>query len=93
MSWIRRIFHRRELYNDLAAEMRAHLDEKTEQFVREGMSREEAEHAARRAFGNATLIEELKGHAAALGDVWTPLVEELSRRIDAHAWIRCGEHA
>jgi predicted permease len=58
MSWLNRIFYRRNLYNDLAAEMRAHLDEKTEQFMREGMSREEAEHAARRAFGNATLIEE-----------------------------------
>src|SRR5277367_5897819 len=58
MSWLKRIFHRSNLYRDLAEEMREHLDEKTEQFVREGMSREEAEHAARRAFGNATLIEE-----------------------------------
>jgi len=38
--------------------MREHLEEKTEQFMREGMSREEATRAARRAFGNATLIEE-----------------------------------
>ncbi|MBV8672572.1 MAG: multidrug ABC transporter substrate-binding protein, partial [Acidobacteriaceae bacterium] len=58
MSWFGRIFRRGDLYSDLAAEMREHLEEKTEQFMREGMSREEAEHAARRAFGNATLIEE-----------------------------------
>src|ERR1700751_5256427 len=58
MSWFARLFRRDDLYNDLAEEMREHLEEKTEQFMREGMSREEAEHAARRAFGNATLIEE-----------------------------------
>ncbi|HZD47887.1 MAG TPA: FtsX-like permease family protein [Silvibacterium sp.] len=58
MSWFARIFRRRDLYRDLTEEMRAHIEEKTEQSVREGMSREEAEHAARRAFGNAALIEE-----------------------------------
>jgi predicted permease len=58
MSWFTRIFRRRNLYGDLAEEMREHLEEKTEQFVREGMSREEATRAARRAFGNAALFEE-----------------------------------
>jgi predicted permease len=58
MNWLARIFCRGNLYRDLAEEMREHIDEKTEQFVRQGMSREEAEHAARRAFGNATVIEE-----------------------------------
>jgi predicted permease len=58
MSWLNRIFRRRKLYNDLAEEMREHLEEKTEQFIREGMSRKEAEQAARRAFGNPTLLEE-----------------------------------
>jgi len=58
MTWFTRMFRRRNLYNDLADEMREHLDEKTEQFIREGMSREEATRAARRAFGNSTLIEE-----------------------------------
>ena len=58
MSWFTRLFRRHNLYNDLAAEMREHIEEKTEQFMREGMSREDAVRAARRAFGNATLIEE-----------------------------------
>ena len=58
MTWFHRIFRRHNLYSDLAAEVRAHIDEKTEQFMREGMSREEAVQAARRAFGNATLIEQ-----------------------------------
>ena len=35
MSWFTRIFRRRNLYRDLADEMREHLEEKTEQFMRE----------------------------------------------------------
>jgi predicted permease len=58
MNWLNRILRRRNLYNDLAEEMREHLEEKTEQFQREGMSRKEAEQAARRAFGNPTLLEQ-----------------------------------
>lgn len=58
MNWLNRIFHRRKLYTDLAEEMRQHLEEKIEHLQREGLSREQAEQAARRAFGNATLIEE-----------------------------------
>jgi predicted permease len=58
MSWISNIFRRRTLYNDLAEEMRLHLEERTEQLMREGMSRRQAEQAARRAFGNRTVLEE-----------------------------------
>jgi predicted permease len=58
MSWISRIFRRGTLYNDLAEEMRLHLEERTEQLMRKGMSRKEAERAARRVFGNRTVLEE-----------------------------------
>jgi len=58
MSWFSRIFRRGSIYSDLAEEMRLHLEERTEQLMREGMSRKEAEQAARRAFGNRTAIEE-----------------------------------
>jgi predicted permease len=58
MSWIPNIFRRRALYNDLAEEMHLHLEERTEQLMREGMSRKDAEQAARRAFGNRTVHEE-----------------------------------
>jgi putative ABC transport system permease protein len=58
MHWLGRIFRRGNLYSELSEEVRAHLAEKTEQFMREGMSREEAQQSARRAFGNATLIEQ-----------------------------------
>ena len=49
---------RRHIYNDLSEEIRQHLEEKIESLVAEGMDREEAEHQARREFGNVTLIEE-----------------------------------
>ena len=58
MSWIPHIFRRRRIYSDLAEEMRLHLEERTEQLMREGMSRNDAEQAARRAFGNRTVLEE-----------------------------------
>jgi predicted permease len=58
MNWISNSFRRRGLYDDLSEEMRLHLEERTEQLMGEGMSRNEAEQAARRAFGNRTLLEE-----------------------------------
>jgi predicted permease len=58
MNWLPDIFRRRNIYDDLAEEMRLHVEERTEQLMSEGMSRKEAEQAARRAFGNTTLLEE-----------------------------------
>ena len=58
MNWLPSIFRRRSIYNDLAEEVRLHLEERTEQLVRDGVSRKEAETAARRAFGNPTVLME-----------------------------------
>ncbi|PYK94974.1 MAG: hypothetical protein DME36_03565 [Verrucomicrobia bacterium] len=58
MSWVKQVFSRRRLYGDLSAEIRGHLEEKVEELVAGGMSRKEATYAARREFGNVTLIEE-----------------------------------
>lgn len=58
MRWLRHLFQRRQIHDDLAEEIRQHLAEKVEALMGEGMSREDAEHAARREFGNATRIEE-----------------------------------
>ena len=59
MSWLERIFRRRHLYDELGEEVRAHLEEKTEQLMRlENLPRAEARQAALRAFGNPTLLEE-----------------------------------
>ena len=48
MNWLPDIFRRRKIYGDLAEEMRLHLEERTEQLMSEGLSRKEAEQAARR---------------------------------------------
>jgi hypothetical protein len=58
MTWFKQFFSRRRLYNDLSEEMRQHLEEKIDELVATGMSRREAAHAARREFGNLTLMEE-----------------------------------
>jgi putative ABC transport system permease protein len=58
MNWIKQLFSRRRLYSDLSEEIQEHLEEKTEELVASGLSHEEATTAARREFGNVTLIEE-----------------------------------
>src|SRR5271165_173601 len=58
MNWVPNIFRRRRLYDDLSEEIRLHMEERVEQLMGEGMDRREAERAARRAFGNRTLVEE-----------------------------------
>jgi putative ABC transport system permease protein len=58
MSWIGRWFSRRRIYGEISQEIREHLDEKSEELVAGGMSREEAAAAARREFGNVGLVEE-----------------------------------
>src|SRR5215471_10055841 len=58
MNWIQQLFSRRRLYGDLSQEIREHLEEKIDELVESGMSREEAAYAARREFGNVSSIEE-----------------------------------
>jgi len=58
MRRLRHLFSRDKAYNDLAEEIRQHLDERVEALMADGMSRDEAGHAARREFGNVTLLEE-----------------------------------
>lgn len=58
MNRFRRMFSRSRLAADLSEEMQQHLEEKIEALVESGMPRNEAVHSARRAFGNATLIEQ-----------------------------------
>ena len=58
MNWFQQLFSRRRLYDDVSAEIREHLDEKAEELVAGGMTRKQASAAARREFGNLTLIEQ-----------------------------------
>src|ERR1051325_4889346 len=72
MNWLRQLFSRRPIYQELSEEIQAHLDEKVEDLVADGMSREEATLAALREFGNVGVVEEKSL------DVWTwPSVENL----------------
>ena len=58
LKYVRQLIARQRLYRELSEEIRAHLEEKIEELVATGMSRDAAMHAARREFGNVTLIEE-----------------------------------
>src|SRR5229473_1506951 len=58
MNWFKQLFSRHRLFNDLSEEIQEHLEEKIEELVAGGMSRKEAAAAARRDFGNVTLVQE-----------------------------------
>jgi predicted permease len=58
MNWLRQLFSRDRLYRELSEEIQAHLEEKVEELVADGMPREEAIYSARREFGNVHLIQE-----------------------------------
>jgi len=58
MEWVRRLLSRRRRYQDLSVSIQEHLQEKADELIEQGMSRQEAMQAARRAFGNVGLIEE-----------------------------------
>jgi predicted permease len=72
MNRFRRMLSRNKFAADLSEEMQQHLEEKIEALIAGGMPREEAVHAAHRAFGNATLIEQRSR------EVWMwPLIESI----------------
>src|SRR5580658_3847679 len=58
MNWLKQLFSRRRLYNDLSGELQQHLEEKIEELVATGMRRSDSTAAARREFGNVALVEE-----------------------------------
>lgn len=58
MNWLKPLFTRRQIYRDLKEEIQQHLEEKVEALMAAGLSRRDAEDAARREFGNTTTIEE-----------------------------------
>ncbi len=56
MKWFARF--RRSRLDDVSDEIRSHIEEKTDELVASGMSRGDAELAARRAFGNVAMVTE-----------------------------------
>jgi predicted permease len=76
MSWLKALFSRRRIYGDLSEAIREHLEEKIAELEVGGMSKSEASAAARREFGNVSLVEE-DGR-----DVWRwPRVEDFMQDI------------
>ncbi len=58
MRWLERFRWLKRMDRDLREEIAQHLDEKTDALIAEGMSREQAQRAARVAFGNPMLVAE-----------------------------------
>jgi len=58
MKWFRQLRQGRRQLDELSEEIREHLCERVEQLMTGGMPRKDAEHAARREFGNLTLVKE-----------------------------------
>jgi putative ABC transport system permease protein len=72
MNWLKQLFLRKHLDRELAEEIQAHLDEKVEELVADGMPRDKAMRSARLEFGNVEVIEEN------CREVWAwPSVEDL----------------
>src|SRR5580658_2319107 len=86
MNWLRQLFSRKQMYRELSEEIQAHLDEKIEELVADGMPTEEAKQAALREFGNIGLIEEKSR------DVWSwPSVEDFF--FDIRSGLRALRHS
>ena len=76
MSWLKRLFSRRDRYDDLAVSIREHLEERTEELVDGGMAQDDAARAARREFGNVTQITERSREAwqwPTLESIWADI--------------------
>jgi hypothetical protein len=58
LSRVRALFYRHKLDHELEQEIQMHLDLLEQQYVNQGMSREDARSAARRSFGGATQMKE-----------------------------------
>ncbi len=58
MRWPGKMRTRKQRYEEISALMSEHLAEKTDEFMAGGMSRVQAEQAAKREFGNVALIEQ-----------------------------------
>ncbi len=74
---LRGLLRRRRADRDLHAEIDAHLDEATHDYMQQGLSHEEARRAARRSFGGVAQVQEL--HREMRSFVWLD---------DAHRDIR-----
>jgi hypothetical protein len=82
MGWLKQLLSRRRRYDELSESIREHLDEKIADLMDRGMPQKQAENAARREFGNVTLIEQRSREVwqwPGLESVWTDVRYALRR--------------
>src|SRR3989442_14577024 len=60
MGWLRGLFGKRKREKELEDEVRSHLEMASRGHAERGETAEEAEHSARREFGNVELVKEIK---------------------------------
>jgi predicted permease len=58
LSRFSRFFSRDRRYDDISVSIQEHIDERADELMEEGMSREDAQRMARRDFGNVALLRE-----------------------------------
>ena len=58
MFWFHRLISRSRRYDDISVSIQEHIEERADELMEEGMSREDAERVARREFGNVTVLRE-----------------------------------
>jgi hypothetical protein len=63
MNWLKQLFSRKRLYQDIEEEVALHLKERVNELVAAGMPKEQARTQARREFGNVALMKQMT-HAA-----------------------------
>ncbi len=76
MNLFRRIFARGRIYDELSESIQEHLNERIEDLMEEGVTREQATQRARREFGNATVMEQRSREVwqfSLLESVWTDI--------------------
>jgi predicted permease len=85
MISFRQIFRRSQIHDELAEEIQQHLAEEVESLMAGGMNRRDAEFAARRRFGNVTLIEEQGSEAWRMPNIeaWLSDLRFALRRLKA----------
>ena len=58
MLGLNHLFSRKRRFDDISVSVQEHIDERADELMEEGIPREQAEQAARREFGNVTLIKQ-----------------------------------
>ena len=58
MQWLPQFLSRHRRYEDISISIQEHIEERIEELMADGISRQQAEQTARREFGNVTLLEQ-----------------------------------